>query len=748
MLVPGMYLADRYEILEKIGSGGMADVYKAKCHKLNRLVAIKVLKNEYSSDASFVKKFRVEAQSAAGLSHPNIVSVYDVGEENGIYYIVMELVQGITLKNYIDMKGKLEVREALNISIQIASGLSAAHQNRIIHRDVKPQNIIMSRDGKVKVTDFGIAKVADSTTNTNTAAGSVHYISPEQARGGYSDAKSDIYSLGITMYEMLTGRVPFDGENNVAVALMHIQGEMVPPRQYDPSIPRSFEKIILKCTQKKPERRYASAQELIADLRRVLSNPDGNYVVLSGAVGAETKTAVLSEREIEQMRQRGAAGQQGYVGSGQQGYDERQGYVGPGQQGYGDRQGQNSSYASGNENAQRRQEEMRRQQQAEAARRAYREDDLDDDDDEDEVNPRLEKVMIVLGVIGAIILVVAICFIVGRAVGLFGNAGTRESQMESQSGQSESESETAPVETPMVSVMNMTEDEARQKLQEAGITEEAGFIVGFEQKASEYDDDEGKVIEQNPVEGTVLRAGDRVTVYISSGKETFALSSFEGLTVEQAKNVLKANDLEFGGTQTEHSDTVADGLVIRTDPEAGTEVSAGDSIVLVLSLGKEVVMVQMPSIIGKSEADAKAAVEAAGLVFESTQDYSEDVPQGEVMSFTVDGASVSEGSEVEEGTTVMAVVSAGSQYAGQTVHEVRVMDPMLYHDNTDQPITGSLEVRLASTGEVIYSFADFNSDTYEPVERTVSGVYGSTDQIVYYLNGAEVRREDVQFDGQ
>ena len=302
MLVPGMYLVNRYEILEKIGSGGMADVYKAKCHVLNRLVAIKVLKQEYSTDATFVKKFRVEAQSAAGLSHPNIVNVYDVGEDNGIYFIVMELVQGITLKNYIDMKGKLDIREALNISVQIASGLSAAHDNRIIHRDIKPQNIIMSRDGKVKVTDFGIAKVADSTTVTTTAAGTVHYISPEQARGGYSDEKSDIYSLGITMYEMVTGRVPFEGETNVAVALLHIQGEMVPPRELEPSIPKSFEKIILKCTQKKPDRRYASARELIADLRKVLTHPDGEYVVIPGAVPAG-RTIVMQEDDISSLKE-------------------------------------------------------------------------------------------------------------------------------------------------------------------------------------------------------------------------------------------------------------------------------------------------------------------------------------------------------------------------------------------------------------------------------------------------------------
>ena len=301
MLIPGSYLINRYEIIMKIGSGGMADVYKAKDHVLNRLVAIKVLKQEYSTDATFVKKFRVEAQSAAGLSHPNIVNVYDVGEDDGVYFIVMELVQGITLKNYIDMKGKLDIREALNISVQIASGLSAAHENRIIHRDIKPQNIIMSRDGKVKVTDFGIAKVADSTTVTTTAAGTVHYISPEQARGGYSDERSDIYSLGITMYEMVTGRVPFEGETNVAVALMHIQSEITPPRQLEPSIPVSFEKIILKCTQKKPERRYASARELIADLRKVLTHPDGEYVVIPGAI-PQGRTIVMNDDDIDSLK--------------------------------------------------------------------------------------------------------------------------------------------------------------------------------------------------------------------------------------------------------------------------------------------------------------------------------------------------------------------------------------------------------------------------------------------------------------
>ena len=250
MLKIGMFLGNRYEIISKIGSGGMADVYKAKCHKLNRFVAIKVLKPEFSQDQSFVSKFRMEAQSAACLSHPNIVNIYDVGEENGIYYIVMELIEGITLKKYIERRKKLEIRESIEVAMQVARGLEAAHAEHIIHRDIKPQNIMISKDGKVKVTDFGIARAASSQTISSNTMGSVHYISPEQARGGYCDERSDIYSLGITLYEMLTGRVPFEGDSTVAVALQHIQGEMVPPRQYEQLIPISLERIIMKCTQK------------------------------------------------------------------------------------------------------------------------------------------------------------------------------------------------------------------------------------------------------------------------------------------------------------------------------------------------------------------------------------------------------------------------------------------------------------------------------------------------------------------
>ena len=296
-----MIIAERYEILGKIGTGGMADVYKAKDHKLNRFVAVKVLKQEFREDTTFIRKFRSEAQAAAGLTHPNIVNVFDVGDDDGVYYIVMELIEGITLKEYIAKKGKLSIKEATSIAIQVSMGLEAAHNHGIVHRDVKPQNIIISTDGKVKVTDFGIARAASSNTISSNVMGSVHYSSPEQVRGGYSDEKSDIYSLGITLYEMVTGRVPFDGDTTVAIAIKHLQEEMIPPSVYTPDLPYSLEQIIFKCTQKSVGRRYAKMEDVIADLKHSLIDPSGDFVKLSD-VDNEAKTVIISDEELGEIK--------------------------------------------------------------------------------------------------------------------------------------------------------------------------------------------------------------------------------------------------------------------------------------------------------------------------------------------------------------------------------------------------------------------------------------------------------------
>ena len=301
MLKTGMIIGERYEIVGKIGTGGMADVYKGKDHKLNRYVAIKVLKPEFREDTKFIKKFQTEAQSAAGLTHPNIVNVFDVGNDEGVYYIVMELIEGITLKDYISKKGKLSIKEATSIAIQVSMGLEAAHSHGIVHRDVKPQNIIISTDGKVKVTDFGIARAASSNTISSNVMGSVHYSSPEQVRGGYSDEKSDIYSLGITLYEMVTGVVPFDGDTTVAIAIKHLQEEMIPPSTYTPELPFSLERIIEKCTQKSVDRRYRNMSEVIADLKHSLIDPQGDFVKLASLTNG-AQTVIISDSELKKIK--------------------------------------------------------------------------------------------------------------------------------------------------------------------------------------------------------------------------------------------------------------------------------------------------------------------------------------------------------------------------------------------------------------------------------------------------------------
>lgn len=303
MLREGSYLHDRYEIIGCIGSGGMSDVYKARDLKLNRLVGIKVLKQQFGADHEFVVKFKMEAQAAAGLVHPNVVNVYDVVDEGDLHYIVMELVEGITLKNFIVSKGRLGLMETIGIAIQVAEGISSAHAQNIVHRDIKPQNIIISSDGKAKVADFGIARAAATDTLSANAMGSVHYISPEQARGESSDKRSDIYSLGITMFEMITGKLPFNGENSVAVALAQIENEMPLASSDNPEVTPAFDQVIQKCCQKRPERRYQDIEELIADLRSILVVPDEAVEIKP----VDNHTRILTEQEVGEINARAKA---------------------------------------------------------------------------------------------------------------------------------------------------------------------------------------------------------------------------------------------------------------------------------------------------------------------------------------------------------------------------------------------------------------------------------------------------------
>lgn len=728
MLVPGSYVINRYEIIAKIGSGGMADVYKAKDHVLNRLVAIKVLKQEYSTDATFVKKFRVEAQSAAGLSHPNIVSVYDVGEDDGVYFIVMELVQGITLKNYIDMKGKLDIREALNISVQIASGLSAAHENRIIHRDIKPQNIIMSRDGKVKVTDFGIAKVADSTTVTTTAAGTVHYISPEQARGGYSDERSDIYSLGITMYEMVTGRVPFEGETNVAVALMHIQSEITPPRQLEPSIPVSFEKIILKCTQKKPERRYASARELIADLRKVLTHPDGEYVVIPGAI-PQGRTIVMNDDDIDSLK---AASLRKNFGTKPE-----------------------ETYVEEPEEEEEEKPVQKPVQKKRPVKKKDIEEDNDDfdkdeeDDDDEEVNPALSKVMMALGIGGFIILAVIIFFIIGHAAGFFGGSGSlfghknKDTSTESISTESvsdtSSDTSTAGERVTVPDLSKRTEDEAKAALKELRL----GVNV---QTGTSDDVPEGQVYDQSPAAGTKVDVHTQVTINISSGKEKFSLDDVTGMQYQQAQAQLE-NDGLVVSLEFDYSDSVGSDKVISTSPKAGSQVAKGDTITITASKGKETKTTTVPKLLGQNIDDAIQMIKDAGLTYNGkSSDYSDSYSENQVMN-----QSISAGKTVDEGTTISLTVSLGSRVTSYSA-SIPIESPF-GRDITDGD--GNTDVYDSGQVTVVVYKPDGSSETVYDQNTSEGSLPGSVSTtstasgsgtVYVYLNGVQVSSYSVDFE--
>lgn len=604
MLKEGMIVGERYEIISRIGSGGMADVYKAKDHKLNRLVAVKVMKAEFSEDKSFISKFRKEAQAAAGLAHPNVVNVYDVGEDNGIYYIVMELVQGITLKDYITRKGKLTVREATSIAIQVSLGLEAAHRSNIVHRDVKPQNIIISTDGKVKLSDFGIARAASSNTISSNVMGSVHYSSPEQVRGGYSDAKSDIYSLGITMYEMVTGRVPFDGDTTVAIAIKHLQEEIESPRKFVPDLPYSLEQIILKCTQKSVDRRYNSMTELIDDLKHSLLDPNGNFVKLT-PLASHAQTVMLSSDELDAIR------------------EGRSGYAVP--------KKVEESYPEYEEDDDEEDEDETE----------YDDDDEDDDEEDGEISSKLEKAMTIGGfIIGAIIICILIFFI-AKAAGLV-NFGSKKDDTQQQIEQEEDTEdlvdENGQVQVP--NLMNMTEENALSVLEQMGLK---GNKIG----ESQSDAPAGTIISQEQTAGDKVDQGTVINYTVSAGTDSPTVPAVTGLSQSEAEAQIKALGLETS-IQQSYSDTVAIGKIISVDPAAGTQLSKGATVTLVVSLGEENKQIAVPSVIGQDEATAKKNLNDTGFqVNVETTTQSNGVGEGCVASQDIPA-----GTEKDPGTTI------------------------------------------------------------------------------------------------
>lgn len=676
MIKVGMIVGDRYEILEKVGVGGMAEVFKGKDHKLNRFVAVKVLKDEFRENGGFIKKFKEEAQAAAGLAHPNIVNVYDVGDERGIYYIVMELVEGITLKNYIERKGRLTIKEATSIAIQMSAGLEVAHNNQIVHRDIKPQNIIISREGKVKVTDFGIAKATTSQTTTSAAMGSVHYASPEQARGGYVDHRSDIYSLGVVLYEMVTGRVPFDGDTAVTVAVKHLQEEMVAPTVYNSEIPFSLEQIIRKCMEKSPDRRYQDIGDLLADLKQSLMDPEGDFVQMVD-LDSQARTVVMRKETTSRVK------------------------------------------------SQRRVEPVREPEEDDEDGEDYEdEDDEDDEDDEEELSPAVERIMTIAGVALAVIIVIVLLILVSRMLGIGGKSdkedGKGQQTEQEEDGDQAEEDEVNTVVMP--DLLGKTMTEAKTELGSLGIS----ITLKGSESSTKYA--AGQIMRQNVDSGTRVAVGSSVEVVVagagsgtSSGtngsssaaeppkEETKKVNvpKVEGQTEANARSALEAVGLKTGTVTEQNSDTVKSGNVISQDPPANSSVEKDSSVSLVISKGPS--GVKVIDVIGHEESRATRELQEAGFQVAVKDVYSEELSAGLVL-----GTSPDTGQLAAPGSTVTISVSRGRKEV--SIPSVSV--GMTFEQAKEKLEDAGFEGRIKEGAESSESVGEGFVTRYEP-SRTV-----------------------------
>lgn len=575
-------LAGRYELIEKIGEGGMAVVYKARCRLLNRYVAIKILRPEFTKDGPFLESFKRESQAAAGLQHPNIVSVYDVGKEGDINFIVMELIDGRPLSDIIREEAPMNYKRAIEITRQVASALGLAHRNNIIHRDVKPHNIMITRDGTAKLADFGIAKAVSNSTimanETNRVIGSVHYFSPEQARGAYVDERSDIYSLGIVLYEMLTGQVPFDGENPVQVALMHINDEITPPSQLVSGIPPALEKLVMKATDKFQSNRYKNTDEMIEEL--------GNIDFVTKMVG----DSIFAASDIEEFQEKNRLKQR----QNQELEDEIF-------------------------------EDMKPQKKKEKKQKPVKSVKADDDDRP--ARKSKKPLIIAAAVIGVIALTGAILFASGffggglKAPDLEGKTTDEaeaileemglEMEVDEQTissedieegkiaaqdprkGEKVSKGDTITVilsngkpngQVPSVVGMNYNSE---RSLVEATL-ENAGYELGVVHEV-ESDAEVGEIISQDPGFGSDLKKGSKVDITISKGTDKVAVPPLTGITLDKAREALEKAGLHMGQPKYEESTVYAKNIVIGSSPGEGTKVEKGSTVIITVSKGEPVV---------------------------------------------------------------------------------------------------------------------------------------------------------------
>lgn len=625
MNIEGRLLGNRYEIIEKIGNGGMATVYKAKCHVLNRYVAVKILRDEFTTDEEFIKRFEVEAQSAASITHPNIVSVYDVGKEGNLYYIVMELIKGKTLKEIITQeRGALPWKWSVNIAIQIASALEVAHKNNIIHRDIKPHNIIITEDGIAKVTDFGIAKAVSNSTITafGTTIGSVHYFSPEHARGGYTDAKSDLYSLGVVMYEMLTGKVPFDADTPVSIALKHMQEEPIPPIEKNSSIPLAVNNIIMKALQKDTQQRYETATEMLRDLNRALKEPEGNFV--NNANYEDSPTQRIS--------------------------------------------------VVGNETAKR----------------------VTTNKKQGKFKQFIQKHKVLVWIT---VLIILFALSLGGTM-LYFNL-------------------TKPKEIPIPNLIGKTAEEAEQILTQNGIK----FEYNDEEYSTEYT--EGQIMKQDPAykensKVSTIKEGSTIKLTISKGTEVTSVPKVAGMKKEEAIETLKQYKLTAEVIE-ETSKDIQEGYVTRQEIEPETVVNAGDTVKIYVSIGTGLKQIVVPSVKTKNVDEATKTLSDLGLIV--TVEYEEDTTKN---NGTVLNQSISSGSVVDEGTTIVITVNQIAELKYGTV-KINLKSLLNYKEETDEngevikPKDVKLEVKVTSEGKEETVYSQSVSQTRTDITANISG---------------------------
>lgn len=639
MIEIGSYIGDRYEVIEKIGAGGMSDVFKAKDQVLGRFVAIKVLKQEFAEDVNFVSKFHAEAQSAALLQHANIVNIYDVGAEDHVHFIVMEYVEGITLKTYIEKKGTLNYKEAISIAIQVGRGIEAAHNAKIVHRDIKPQNIMISNEGKVKVMDFGIARAATSNTIHSDVMGSVHYSSPEQARNGFVDCKSDIYSLGIVMYEMVTGRVPFDGDTTVAIAIQHLQDEIVPPSTYASDLPISLEKIILKCTQKSQDRRYLTMGDLLNDLKHALMRPDEDFVVIETAV-SQGKTTVIGQEELESIRRNAA----NIMEPSSENTDDFG--AAPSPTTYDAYQNQAIQSGMGIDPDWSDTSVLRGKKREEEESDGF-------------LNPKMEKVVTILGIVAAVIIIaVVIVLLVNTIPGCTGSPVEDNVHVTLNGEDTDEPDDTEQSDTPvnpnsgepvaMIELRGKSVDDAKEEL------EKMGLMIFSDGNISSEEFPAGTICYQSVEPNEMVTPGTVINIKVSSGTGQIDIPNVVGDPDTTA--IKKIEDLGLVcKKEYQYSDNVAKDVVISQSPETGNKAVKGDTITIFISQGREAATV--PNVVGKTEEEAKSAITAAKLLVGVIKsEYSDSVAKGVVINQSVSG-----GTSTTVNSTIDFTVSLGKE---------------------------------------------------------------------------------------